>query len=330
MKIQIALLACIGLATLLVADRAVGQQGTKLEIVDQNGAPVRAQVIVVDDDQEEQKTGVTVKNEDGKITIIQSDGTKRVIDVSDAQSVIVNQSVKSIMKDGEKETLTFGKAIIVGPDGKRQEIELGGPIDGQLKLDVEAFGLPGSLPGTVRVRRNDSNKFMIGVNCTPISEAMRSQLRLDSGVGLLVEHVGTDTPASEAGIELHDILMYADDGQLTEISDLVDAVQKAGKDESKMALTVVRAGKEIGIDVTPRERPESGQLSWPGVFKVFPQLQGDQLDLQMQQLGPGVIIGKKNLQQDMDEIQSKMQQQMEELQAEMQRMQEMLRQRRDK
>ncbi len=331
MKLRTWLVGNFGLAFLILAGPLFGQQNqNEVEIINQDGENVKTRVIAVQNVDNGDEAGITVKNEDGKITIIEADGTKREIDVSGAQSIIVNQSVKSIMKDGEKETQTFGKAIIIGPDGERQEIELGGPIEGQWNLDADQLGLRGRLPGMLRLQRNDVSKYMIGVNCTPVADAIRAQLKLESGVGLVVDHVGTDTPAAAAGLELHDILMFADDKQLTEISDLVAAVQNAGKENNKMSLTVIREGKEVGIDVSPVERPESEQMPIPGYLKVFPQLKGDQFDLQMRQLGPGVIIGQDMTRENLNEVQEKMAKQLEELQAEMQRMQKMMRDQQDK
>ena len=102
-------------------------------------------------------------------------------------------------------TETFGKAIIIGPDGVRQEIELGGPLEGQLNE---------RLPGMMRLQWEQSNKYMIGVNCRPISEALRTQLDLETERVWLLKDVVHDSPAAKAGLEQHDILMFADDTHL--------------------------------------------------------------------------------------------------------------------
>ena len=158
-----------------------------VEIINRDGERVRAEVIVMAQD-EQNRGGVTIQNEDGKITIVDADGNQREIDVSGAQSIIVNQAVKSIMKDGEKQTETFGKAIIIGPDGVRQEVELGGNIEGQLG---------NAMPGRMRLKWEQSNKFMIGVNCSPMTETLKSQLGLETGAGLVVEELVDGSPGGQ-------------------------------------------------------------------------------------------------------------------------------------
>ncbi len=299
---------------------------TPIEIINQDGekvAPAKIQIRQQQDQASAQATaraGVTVQNKDGKIIIVDADGTKREIDVQGAQSIIVNQSVKSIMKDGEEKTEAFGKAIIIGPDGKRQEIELGAPGVNVPGMNFQGLNFPG-FDGVIKVDRLD-NKFMIGVNCEPVGEALSAQLKLESGTGLVVNHLGPGTPAEVAGVQLHDILMFADDRQLAKQSDLVEAIQTAGKEKTKMTLTIVRAGKEIGIEVTPTERPAATAGIGPGFQQQFvlPNGNGRGFDMKFKQMGPGVIIGE-NLQQEMElnlaEQMKEMRVQMEELKKQM-------------
>jgi hypothetical protein len=302
-----------------------------IEIINQDGekvAPAKIQIRQQQDQASAKATaraGVSFQNKDGKIIIVDADGTKREIDVQGAQSIIVNQSVKSIMKDGEEKTEAFGKAIIIGPDGKRQEIELGAPgvnVPGMnlQELNLQGLNFPG-FDGVIKVDRLD-NKFMIGVNCEPVSEALSTQLKLESGTGLVVNHIGPGTPAEASGIQLHDILMFADDRQLAKPSDLVEAVQIAGKEKTKMTLTVVRAGKEIGISVMPTERPANAAGIGPGFQQrfVLPNVNGRGFDMKFKQMGPGVIIGD-DLQQELElnlaDQMKEMRVQMEELKKQM-------------
>ena len=291
-----------------------------IEIINSDGERVNARVIAVAQDDDEDRQ-ITVEQEDGKITIIDADGNKREIDVSDAQSIVVSQGVKSIIKDGEKQTETVGKAIIIGPDGVRQEIELGGPVQGQWRQ-----------PGMMRLQWEEANNYMIGVNCSPISESLTAQLDLETGTGLVVESVSGDSPAEKAGLEKHDILMFADDARLAEISDLVKAVQRAGKEEAEISLTVIRRGKEIGIDVSPVERPAGEQMILPDGFRgrldLLPGFEGNApFDFQFKQMGPGVILGPDF---NRDDFHKRMQEQMKEMQEEIEQMQRMMRERQDR
>ena len=305
---------------LLAVQLSAQEVESDIEIFNSDGERVNARVIAVAQDDDEDRQ-ITIDKEDGKITIIDADGNKREIDVSGAQGIIVNQGVKSIIKDGEKQTETVGKAIIIGPDGVRQEIELGGPVQGQW-----------SQPGMMRLQWEEANNYMIGVNCSPISESLTSQLDLESGTGLVVENVSGDSPAEKAGLERHDILMFADDARLAEISDLVDVVQRAGKEESEISLTVIRKGKEIGIDVSPVERPAGEQMVLPdgfkGVVEMLPRFEGNApFDFQFKQMGPGVIMGPDF---NRDDFHKRMQEQMKDMQEEIEKMQRLMLEQKDR
>ena len=157
--------------------------------------------------------GLSVETKDGKLIIKDADGKIREIDTSGAQSIIVNRSANSFTIDGENKTETFGKAVIIGPDGDRQEIILGTPIAG-----VADFTMPG-FRGMIKVDRVDDS-FVIGIHCEPVGDAMRAQLELESG--LIVRHVVEESPALAAGLQMHDILMFADDRELKSNSDLTE------------------------------------------------------------------------------------------------------------
>jgi hypothetical protein len=100
---------------------------------------------------------------------------------------------------------------------------------------------------------DENNRFMVGLNCVVASNVLRSQLRIGES-GLVVESVLEGTPAKKAGVEKLDVLTKAGDSSLGTLKDLVEAVQKAGKDKKPLALTVIRQGKERKITVTPVQR----------------------------------------------------------------------------
>eukprot|EP01048_Picozoa_sp_COSAG05_P039507 COSAG05_NODE_19678_length_289_cov_0.815789_1_plen_96_part_11 len=81
------------------------------------------------------------------------------------------------------------------------------------------FNFPGFPLGRLAVPQNQANLknankgFAIGSIYRPVNEAMRSQLGLGDR-GLLVLSVSNDSPAAKAGIEKHDVLIFADDKEL--------------------------------------------------------------------------------------------------------------------
>jgi peptidoglycan hydrolase CwlO-like protein len=100
----------------------------------------------------------------------------------------------------------------------------------------------------------DAKRFMLGVSCAPVADALRSQMNLEEGVGLVVESVFDDTAAKKAGIREHDVLVRAGEKKLQGPEDLVEAVQAAGQENNKLNVTLLRGGKEKSIEVTPTER----------------------------------------------------------------------------
>ena len=75
-------------------------------------------------------------------------------------------------------------------------------------------------------------------------------------------------------------------------------MQTAGKEKIEISLTIIRAGKEIGVDVSPVERPESPTIGgMPNIFRAFPDANGGGFKMQFRQMGPGLIMGG-NLDQD--------------------------------
>ncbi len=254
---------------------------------------------------------------DGKIIIRQGDGSTRELDTSGAQSIIVSRSSKSTTLNGEKKIESFGKAIIIGPNGERQEITLGTPSGG-----VSDFALPG-FRGTMKVDRVDE-AFVIGVHCEPVSEAIRSQLKLNSG--LIVKHVVADSPAVASGIQKHDILMFADDSELKSQSDLAKVTQAAGKESRKLTFTTLRGGKEISVEVTPVKRPAINPSvigSDPKfLFRMVPDFGG----ADMKFFGPGVIVGAgdKDGVFATDEAMKQVEEEMNQMRKEMQELREQM------
>ena len=129
--------------------------------------------------------------------------------------------------------------VIVGENGK-----------------VVVGGLPGQGDAQGRVMiavAASGGQFIVGLNCVPASDVLRSQLKLGDA-GLVVESVFDDSPAAKAGVKLLDVLTKADDAKLGSLKDLTDAIQHAGKAKQPVVLTLIRQGEEQKISVTPSER----------------------------------------------------------------------------
>jgi hypothetical protein len=304
-----------------VAGQTMAQQTADqdIHIVDQDGVRINVQRMNWQEKDEDDVVDVSdLQAEDGKIIIIDKDGERREIDVSGARNIVVNKSVRSIIRDGEEQKQITGQAIIIGPDGKKQVIQLGEGLAGMGELGGVITALENAeegqrLPQNFFFHRSGmAGKYMIGVSCQEVSDQLRAHLELTEGIGLVVTQEPTSkSPARDAGIQNHDVLMYAGEQELAIVDDLVDAVQQAGKEDREIALRLIRRGKEIELNVKPVERPSSGV----GKALVLPE---GKLEFQFERIGPGVLLQAEQsmpegLLDRFEEIDDKIQARMEEL-----------------
>jgi membrane-associated protease RseP (regulator of RpoE activity) len=237
----------------------------------------------------------------GKIVVTDENGEKREIEIPNAKSVTVTHSVQSTVVDGKESKKVKGQAVIVGPDGQRTVIELADPT-----IDIDVAGLPKIFGGELADQfegelgqrfalglasaDNSLGKYFIGLHCEPVGDAIRSHLKLDENIGLIVKDVTPDSPAAKAGLEPHDILLYAGDSPVGSVEELSKMVNKAGEEKSKVSLVVLRAGAEKTFEMEPAQREDMANLrvqmlEMPeGAKWIFG---GDELGVQG--LKPGVI-----------------------------------------
>ncbi len=105
---------------------------------------------------------------------------------------------------------------------------------------------------------NPMPSHWIGVVCVPAEGALRAQLDLPEGAGLVVQSVVPDSPAAEAGLSEYDILIEASGQPLTSLPSLVDAIAKS-KDKP-MKVKWLHKGEEVSKEITPAERPK--EMAW--------------------------------------------------------------------
>lgn len=99
-------------------------------------------------------------------------------------------------------------------------------------------------------------KHWIGVLGGPVSDAIRAQVALSEGEGVLVRRVVPDSPAAKGGLQNFDILLQANDIKLTDVSELTELVKAVGDEGGSITLDVLRAGKHETVTITPEARPE--------------------------------------------------------------------------
>lgn len=82
----------------------------------------------------------------------------------------------------------------------------------------------------------------LGVTTSPVSAALRKQLALPRGTGLVVEHVDPESPASQAGLQQYDVLEKLND-QILVNSQQLGVLVRLQKPGDEVTLSVRREGK---------------------------------------------------------------------------------------
>ena len=97
----------------------------------------------------------------------------------------------------------------------------------------------------------------LGVTVSPVDGAVRKQIELPPGVGLVVEHVDPDSPAKAAGVEIHDVLHKLNDQILINHPQLAVLV-RTFKPGERVTLTVIRKAKPVTLEakLVEKELPE--------------------------------------------------------------------------
>ncbi|NQT11191.1 MAG: PDZ domain-containing protein, partial [Planctomycetes bacterium] len=103
--------------------------------------------------------------------------------------------------------------------------------------------------------------YWLGLACNPASEALRAQLGLAEGEGLVVEEVLADSPAAKAGMKQYDVVVKVDGKSAGKLQELVNAVDAAK--EKEVTIELLRGGKPVKIKATPQKRPEMPQAGPP-------------------------------------------------------------------
>jgi membrane-associated protease RseP (regulator of RpoE activity) len=111
-------------------------------------------------------------------------------------------------------------------------------------VDVDA---PGSWVVDTRIAvRSYGNP--VGVEVAAVGPALRSQLELPDGVGVVVTSITPDSEAAKAGLQQHDIVLRIDDTAIASPAQFNQLL--SGEPGKKLKLTVSRKGKPLSIEIT--------------------------------------------------------------------------------
>ncbi len=98
-------------------------------------------------------------------------------------------------------------------------------------------------------RALDQGDENLGATLQPVSEALRAQLDVPAGQGLLVASLRADGPGALAGLKQNDILLSLADKPLAAAADLTKHLKAAG--DAAVQLKMLRAGKPVSLPVRP-------------------------------------------------------------------------------
>lgn len=124
------------------------------------------------------------------------------------------------------------------------------------------------------------SSYWIGLQCFPVPAPLRAHLKLPDDQGLVVAAVVPGSPAMQAGIKPHDILVKANDKPLNKVQDLIDVVE-AAKDQA-FKIELLRGGSSTTVEAKPTKRPEEA-LAGPGM----PGPEWDQMRRWLERARPG-------------------------------------------
>lgn len=132
-------------------------------------------------------------------------------------------------------------------------------------------------PATPRARPPGLPPVMVkvpyaGFRSEEAPEVLSHHLSVPCGFGLLVTEVWTGSPAENAGIQRHDILLRSGDQRLANPGQM-NALIRSRRPGETMRLTVFRAGKEWDVNLTLWEAEEA-EVREDGKPRVLQQRHG--------------------------------------------------------
>lgn len=107
----------------------------------------------------------------------------------------------------------------------------------------------------------------LGTGVSPVIPAVREQMKLVKGVGLVVDKVEPGSPAETAGIKQNDILEKFNDQLLVNLQQLTVLV-RATKGGDEIKLTIIREGEHqtVPVKLVEKEVPALDEnINWPAM-----------------------------------------------------------------
>jgi C-terminal processing protease CtpA/Prc len=152
--------------------------------------------------------------------------------------------------------LTLADKNLAAADDLSKQLKAAGEAAVRLKLLRAGKPLTVQVRPVYRVTIGPANgpkmEFYIGVNIEPADDALRAQLGLTGGQGVVIGDVLAGSPAEKAGVLKHDVVLEMGGKAVDSPESLAKQVQATG--EKPTELKVLRGGKPVTIPVTPTVR----------------------------------------------------------------------------
>ncbi len=113
--------------------------------------------------------------------------------------------------------------------------------------------------GVTTEQRDERNAMLMVDSQHEATAAALNELGYDTGAKVVVQEAVADAPA-DGLLDAEDVITAIDGTAVTSAAQLRQAIQDAGGDP--VVLTVLRAGEEKTVEVTPEEHTENGVTTW--------------------------------------------------------------------
>ena len=315
-------------------ERAVMKNG-KLFMVDEEGNEQELDISNARSFSIQQSTEIVEQNGErvqvtgGTATFVDANGEQTEIEFETEGDADIHEMTEELANNIDLLGIDMG--IHIGDMGKPDIGGMGKPDEIRERIRAHINDLQGQMqprwrgPQAIQMNIGEMGNYILGVQCTKVGEALRGHLQLDES-GLIIQAISPDSPATEAGLEKNDILLFADDQSLGTLEELTSAVDLAGEEDRSLALTFIRGGKEQSAEITPAKRPAGQARGGNPIFGLprpvpgpFPRLEGPGFPrINIQQMGPGVIL-PDDMNPQMDEMLEQIRADMDQMRIEMKR-----------
>ncbi len=144
-------------------------------------------------------------------------------------------------------------------------------LGSEQEVEIHRDGEPQELVVRLELQGEDDKRYLLGVSTEEISELVKTQLGIESGVA--VTEVTEGTAAAEVGLTPFDVIVAIDDQPIDSTDDLKNSIQKSGG--ASIDISLIRNGKKRTIEVAPRLMEERTPLQVRGedVVQLFTPVQ---------------------------------------------------------